>query len=310
MRIVDDYLAELDPAACRTILGDGLRRASTPAARTRSAPTSTGRSDIDVTAVVAGALDAATKRRARRARSGTRRCRARPAASSSSSTRSPPPGRAPARPGSSSTSTPARRMDFRVDHEPGDIEDFWFAIDRSILREHGKPLLGPPRRRARSRRSRGTRSPRCSPSRCAGTAATTRPTPSSTPPARSTSSTPATGSRSRRRACGLTRPHRPRSVNRHVEEEQAAQDAHPRGTAAEARAGELQAHASTSATRRPRAAATARARSVTRAASYSLTSGSAFSNASFACPEPVFSSGYSPEKQASQCVARSPSIAS
>ena len=50
-------------------------------------------------------------------------------------------------------------------------------------------------------------------------------------------------------------------------------------------------------------------RSVTRVASYSLTSGSAFSNASLCCPEPVLSSGYSPEKQASQCVERSPSIA-
>ena len=35
-------------------------------------------------------------------------------------------------------------MDFRADHEPGEIEDFWFAIDRSILREHGIPLHGPP----------------------------------------------------------------------------------------------------------------------------------------------------------------------
>src|SRR5215208_5448951 len=26
------------------------------------------------------------------------------------------------------------RMDFRADHEPGEIEDFWFAIDRSIVR--------------------------------------------------------------------------------------------------------------------------------------------------------------------------------
>ena len=35
-------------------------------------------------------------------------------------------------------------MDFRADFEPGDIEGFWFAIDRSILREHGKPFHGPP----------------------------------------------------------------------------------------------------------------------------------------------------------------------
>ena len=55
---------------------------------------------------------------------------------------------------------------------------------------------------------------------------------------------------------------------------------------------------------RPRRSATRAAR-----ARASLTSGSACSNASFCCPEPVLSSGYSPEKQASQCVARSPSIA-
>ena len=40
--------------------------------------------------------------------------------------------------------TAGAQMDFRADHEPGDIEGFWFAIDRSILREHGIPLHGPP----------------------------------------------------------------------------------------------------------------------------------------------------------------------
>src|SRR4051794_13144148 len=35
-------------------------------------------------------------------------------------------------------------MPFRVDEAPGDIEGFWFAIDRAILREHGIALLGPP----------------------------------------------------------------------------------------------------------------------------------------------------------------------
>jgi hypothetical protein len=33
---------------------------------------------------------------------------------------------------------------FRADFAPGDIEAFWFAIDRSIVREHGRPLHGPP----------------------------------------------------------------------------------------------------------------------------------------------------------------------
>ena len=35
-------------------------------------------------------------------------------------------------------------MDFRADEAPGDIEGFWFAIDRSILRDHGVALHGPP----------------------------------------------------------------------------------------------------------------------------------------------------------------------
>ena len=37
------------------------------------------------------------------------------------------------------------RMGFRADYEPGD-ERHWFAIDRSILTAHGKPLFGPPAR--------------------------------------------------------------------------------------------------------------------------------------------------------------------
>ena len=43
-------------------------------------------------------------------------------------------------------------------------------------------------------------------------------------------------------------------------------------------------------------------------AGYARASGS--SNASLACDSPVFASGYSPEKQASQCVSRVPPIAS
>jgi hypothetical protein len=35
-------------------------------------------------------------------------------------------------------------MGFRVDEEPGEIEGFWFAIDRAILRDHGVALAGPP----------------------------------------------------------------------------------------------------------------------------------------------------------------------
>ena len=36
------------------------------------------------------------------------------------------------------------RMEFRADTEPGDIEAFWFPIDRSILSRHGIALAGPP----------------------------------------------------------------------------------------------------------------------------------------------------------------------
>jgi Nucleotidyltransferase domain len=36
------------------------------------------------------------------------------------------------------------QIPFRADFSPGDIEAFWFAIDRSIVRQHGKPLHGPP----------------------------------------------------------------------------------------------------------------------------------------------------------------------
>lgn len=35
-------------------------------------------------------------------------------------------------------------MAFRVDEQPGEIEGFWFALDRSILRERGLALAGPP----------------------------------------------------------------------------------------------------------------------------------------------------------------------
>ena len=90
------------------------------------------------------------------------------------------------------------------------------------------------------------------------------------------------------------------SFKGHGQEEQAAQDAYPCGTAAEARAGELQALGRSAqhqrAARRPQPALDPSpgplgAKPGTWGASYSLTSGSAFSNASFACPEPLFSSG-------------------
>ncbi len=35
-------------------------------------------------------------------------------------------------------------MEFRADTEPGDIDAFWFPIDRSILSRHGIAIAGPP----------------------------------------------------------------------------------------------------------------------------------------------------------------------
>ena len=35
---------------------------------------------------------------------------------------------------------------FRVDFEPGEVEGFWFPIDRAVLREHAIALSGPPPR--------------------------------------------------------------------------------------------------------------------------------------------------------------------
>jgi hypothetical protein len=102
-----------------------------------------GRSDVDVTAVVAGPLAAATKGALVEAlRHEALPCPARglelvvyPRATVEQPT---------AEPGFELNLNTGARMDFRADTEPGDIEGFWFAIDRSILREHGIPLHGPP----------------------------------------------------------------------------------------------------------------------------------------------------------------------
>ena len=141
MRIVDDYLAEL-ARRMQEILGDGLVAVYAGGSYALGAYEQ-GRSDIDVTAVVAHALDAATKDELVEAlRHEALPCPARglelvvyPLATARSGTGAP---------GFELNLNTGEGMDFRVDHEPGDIEDFWFAIDRSILREHGKPLLGPP----------------------------------------------------------------------------------------------------------------------------------------------------------------------
>jgi Nucleotidyltransferase domain len=102
-----------------------------------------GRSDIDVTVVVASPLDTATKDAFVAAlRHEAVPCPARglelvvyALATVQQSTGAP---------GFELNLNTGAHMDFRADHEPGEIEDFWFAIDRSIVRQHGKPLHGPP----------------------------------------------------------------------------------------------------------------------------------------------------------------------
>jgi hypothetical protein len=102
-----------------------------------------GRSDIDVTAVVCGALSDATKQQLVAAlRHEALPCPAiglelviYPRATTEVATIAP---------GFELNLNTGASIDFRADLTPGDIEDFWFAIDRSILREHGIPLHGPP----------------------------------------------------------------------------------------------------------------------------------------------------------------------
>ena len=102
-----------------------------------------GRSDIDVTAVAAGPLAPAAKQAiVERVRHEALPCPARglelvvyPLATARSGG---------GEPGFELNLNTGAEMAFRVDEQPGEIEGFWFAIDRSILREHGVALAGPP----------------------------------------------------------------------------------------------------------------------------------------------------------------------
>jgi hypothetical protein len=102
-----------------------------------------GRSDIDVTVVVAGALSHAAKQAiVERLRHEALPCPARglelvvyPLATARGGG---------GEPGFELNLNTGSAMGFRVDEAPGDIEGFWFAIDRSILRAHGVALTGPP----------------------------------------------------------------------------------------------------------------------------------------------------------------------
>ena len=141
MQIVDDYLTEL-ARRMQEILGQELLAVYAAGSYALGAYEH-GRSDIDVTAVVAGPLDAPTKQALVDAlRHDALPCPARglelvvyPLATARSGG---------GEPGFELNLNTGARMDFRADFEPGDVEGFWFAIDRSIVREHGIPIHGPP----------------------------------------------------------------------------------------------------------------------------------------------------------------------
>jgi hypothetical protein len=141
MQVVDDYLAEL-ARRMQEVLGDELVGVYAGGSYAMGAYRH-GPSDIDVTAVVEGPLPDETKHALVAAlRHEALPCPARglelviyPRATVDRST---------ADPGFELNLNSGARMDFRADFAPGDIEGFWFAIDRSIIHQHGKPLRGPP----------------------------------------------------------------------------------------------------------------------------------------------------------------------
>ena len=141
MELVDEYLAELT-RSMQEILGGELVAAYAGGSYSLGAYEH-GRSDIDVTVVVAGGLPDAVKRRLVEAlRHEALPCPARglelviyPRATVE---------RATAAPGFELNLNTGEDYRFRADFEPGEIEAFWFAIDRSIVREHGTALYGPP----------------------------------------------------------------------------------------------------------------------------------------------------------------------
>jgi hypothetical protein len=138
---VEDYLAELTRRLAAE-LGDALLGVYAGGSYALGAY-EPGRSDLDVTAVVAGPLDTERKQALVAAlRHEALPCPARglelvvyPLATTRSGG---------AEPGFELNLNTGERMDLRVDEAPGDIEGFWFAIDRAILRDHGVALLGPP----------------------------------------------------------------------------------------------------------------------------------------------------------------------
>ena len=137
----DAYLSEL-AGRLRAVLGDALVGAYAGGSYALGAY-EPGRSDLDVTAVAAGPLAPERKQAiVAAARHDALPCPARglelviyPRATARSGG---------GEPGFELNLNTGAGMAFRVDEAPGEIEGFWFAIDRAILREHGIPLAGPP----------------------------------------------------------------------------------------------------------------------------------------------------------------------
>ena len=138
---LDDYLAELT-RRLSGVLGDELLGVYAGGSYALGAY-EPGRSDIDVTAVAAGALSPVAKQAiVDRLRHEALPCPARglelvvyPLATTRAGG---------GEPGFELNLNTGADMGFRVDEEPGEIEGFWFAIDRAILRDHGVALAGPP----------------------------------------------------------------------------------------------------------------------------------------------------------------------
>ena len=141
MKVVDDYLAELT-RRLQAGLGEELVAVYAGGSYALGAYEH-GRSDIDVTVVVAGGLPDAVKDRLVEAL----RHEALPCPATGLELVIYPRAiveRPTAAPGFELNLNTGEDYRFRADFEPGEIEDFWFAIDRSIVRQHGRPLYGPP----------------------------------------------------------------------------------------------------------------------------------------------------------------------
>ena len=141
MEVVDDYLAELT-RRLRAVLGEELAAVYAAGSYSMGAYEH-GRSDIDVAVVVAGALPDAVKQQVVDAlRHEALPCPAIGLELVVYARATAEAGTGP--PGFELNLNTGAEIPFRADFAPGDIEAFWFAIDRSILREHGRPLHGPP----------------------------------------------------------------------------------------------------------------------------------------------------------------------